>query len=319
MGKFRIKMRRFRFRRGRKHRHSTREHLMPLVAFIPNLITMLAACCGISSIAFSVSKKWEFALLALFASCICDFMDGCVARALNASSKIGAELDSLADFVDFGVAPGLFMYYWMTSQESFSKIPSEITDTIKPLLLVLALFYAMSCAYRLARFNTMLNEPSDPRWKHYFMGIPAPGGCYILLTPVLLWQGVSGLTPLLVRLGVNDPERYKEIFCSPYLGAAMLFIAGALMVSQMPTLALKYLKLPKSSWLLVLAILIPSFAVLHFWMTIGIVGCLYLFSVPVCAYFFSKTNVAPESENGVPSSDAAATSEDEKNESGVGQ
>lgn len=267
------------FRKNRKPRRESSEHLMPVVAFIPNLITMLAACCGISSIVFSVNQKWEYALLALFASGICDFMDGCVARALNASSKIGAELDSLADFVDFGVAPGLFMYYWMISQESFVDNP-----TVRHLLLVLSLFYAMSCAYRLARFNTMLNEPSDPRWKHYFMGIPAPGGCFILLTPVLLWLGFSG------------NEKYKDFFCSPYVGAAMLFIAGALMVSQLPTLALKYLKLPKSSWILVLAILVPSFAVLHFWMTLGIVGCIYFVTIPFCAYFFSKASIATEEE-----------------------
>jgi len=107
MGKFRLRGRRRRAREDRADR-------IPVRAIVPNLVTSLAACAGITSISLSSEGRFMPALCALLVAVVCDGMDGRIARLLNASSKLGAELDSLADFVNFGVAPAMFMYFWMT-------------------------------------------------------------------------------------------------------------------------------------------------------------------------------------------------------------
>ena len=110
-------MGRFRLRPRRSHRHAAGgqgREMVPIKAIVPNLVTSMAACAGIMSITFSSEGRFVPALFALLVACVCDGMDGRVARMLNASSKLGAELDSLADFVNFGVAPALFMFFWLT-------------------------------------------------------------------------------------------------------------------------------------------------------------------------------------------------------------
>ena len=101
-------------RGGKRRNREPRPDRIPLRAIVPNLVTSLAACAGITSISFSSEGRWKEALWALLVAVVCDGMDGRIARMLNASSKLGAELDSLADFVNFGVAPAMFMYFWFT-------------------------------------------------------------------------------------------------------------------------------------------------------------------------------------------------------------
>ena len=211
--------------RGRARRQlESRPDRIPLRAIVPNLVTSMAACAGITSISFSSEGRWLPALWALLVAVICDGMDGRIARLLNASSKLGAELDSLADFVNFGVAPAMFMYFWFTGGPTHMIDGEPVNPTLIRVVLACSLYYAMCDCFRLARFNTMLEQETAPYWKHFFTGVPAPGGCWMVLTPAMI--------ALALDLKWSP---------SPYLGIFMLLFVGSLMASRLPTISLKHL------------------------------------------------------------------------------
>lgn len=259
--------------RGRRRRsQALRSDALPLRAVVPNLVTSLAACAGISSIAFAAEGRWIHALWALVIACVCDGMDGRVARLLHASSKLGAELDSLADFVNFGVAPAMFMYFWLTGK--YFGGACEVGPWMTRAILACALYYALCDCFRLARFNTMLEQPQDPCWKHFFAGIPAPGGCWLVLTPAVLAQALDakGRLPCV-----------SSVLQNPWLGMAVLLFVGSLMASRLPTLSLKAVRINRRYQLPVMAGLLMLVAcfVANFWMTLGVLGVGYLLTVPV--------------------------------------
>ena len=128
---------------------------LPFNMIIPNMVTLLALSCGVTAMRFAVQEKWEWAVIAIIMAAIFDGLDGRVARLLQGTSKFGAELDSLSDFVSFGVAPAFVMYYW--AMTVYPKIGW-----------MLALLLAICCALRLARFNTMLDEEPRPKYWDYF-------------------------------------------------------------------------------------------------------------------------------------------------------
>ncbi|MBQ5530495.1 MAG: phosphatidylcholine/phosphatidylserine synthase [Kiritimatiellae bacterium] len=265
--------RRFRLRRGEGGG-------VPLKALVPNLVTSVAACAGITSISLSSEGRFHEAQIAILIACVCDGIDGRIARLLKASSRLGAELDSLADFVNFGVAPALFMYYWLTggpAHAGFENSPYVIRAALG-----CSLFYAMCDCFRLARFNTMLEETPLPYWKNYFTGVPAPGGCWMLLTPYLL------LTTL--EAEKNFPAAHA-FFSSPAFGMAMLLFTGMLMASRLPTISLKAVHVSKSAQRPVVAggLLLVGCLFANLWLTLGVIGALYILSVPVSAAMFAKT------------------------------
>ena len=196
-------MGKFRFRRRKSHGGENNPKSIPLKALVPNLVTSIAACAGITSISLCSEGRFREALVALLIACVCDGMDGRLARLLNASSKLGAELDSLADFVNFGVAPAMFMYYWLTGGPAHVGCDQVMVRAV----LACSLFYAMCDCFRLARFNTMLETEPLPYWKPYFTGVPAPGGCWMVLTPFILLEAL--------KVQERWPKIY-EIFSSPY-------------------------------------------------------------------------------------------------------
>ena len=262
---------------------------VPLRTMVPNLITSLAACGGISSIAICatnyaktlagqevVARDWGYGFLALLVACVCDAMDGRVARLLKCSSKLGAELDSLADFVNFGVAPAMFMYFWVLAG-GVEMVDGHLTQTIpllvRRLMLVAALFYSMCDAFRLARFNTMLEQPTLPDWKHFFLGVPAPGGCWMVLTPLLLARSLDGVNSVMLH---------------PGMAIGMLIFVGVLMASRIPTVSLKALRISKAARLPTLVgclLLIACFAT-NIWLTLGVIGALYILTIPVVVLMF---------------------------------
>jgi CDP-diacylglycerol---serine O-phosphatidyltransferase len=147
---------------------------VPLRIIAPNLVTLLALSIGLTSIRFAVEGQFEIAVLAVIVAAILDGLDGRLARVLRGTSRFGAELDSLADFVDFGVAPGLILYFWNLHQ-------------MKSLGWFAALVFAIACALRLARFNVMTEDPNQPPWQvHFFTGMPAPAGAVVGLLPIYL-------------------------------------------------------------------------------------------------------------------------------------
>ncbi len=266
-------MRRFRLRGRRRRSRETRVERIPLRSMVPNLVTSIAACAGITSISFSSEGRFLPALWALFVAALCDGMDGRIARLLNASSKLGAELDSLADFVNFGVAPALFMYFWFTGGPAHVIDGQPVNPVLIRVVLGCALYYAMCDCFRLARFNTMLEQETAPFWANFFTGVPAPGGCWMVLTPAM--------TALALDLTWQP---------SPYLGIFMLLFVGTLMASRLPTISLKHVHVSKRSMPFVLAgfLLLVALLVSNFWLTLGIVGFGYILTIPVSGWFFVR-------------------------------
>src|SRR6187402_1297381 len=151
-----------------------RFRLIPVRTLVPNLITLLALCAGLTAIRLAMEEKLEWALAAIVFAALLDGIDGRVARMLKGTSRFGAELDSLADFVNFGVAPAIILYFW------------GLHD-IKSAGWIAALVFAICAGLRLARFNVMIDDPNKPVWAgNFFTGIPAPAGAITVLLPIYL-------------------------------------------------------------------------------------------------------------------------------------
>ena len=162
---------------------------VPIRVVVPNLVTLAALSLGLTSIRFAIDGKFEQAVLAIIGSAVLDGLDGRIARALRGTSRFGAELDSLADFVDFGVAPALILYL-----SSLHRLES--------LGWFAALVFVIAAALRLARFNVMLEDPDRPAWHaNFFTGMPAPAGAIVGLLP--LYLQLSSFVPANTRLPVG--------------------------------------------------------------------------------------------------------------------
>src|SRR4051794_26831324 len=147
---------------------------IPVRTLVPNLITLLALCAGLTAIRLSVEDKLEWALAAIVFAATLDGIDGRVARLLKGTSRFGAELDSLADFVNFGVAPALILYFW------------GLHD-LKSAGWIAAMVFAICAGLRLARLNVMIDDPNRPAWAgNFFVGVPAPAGAITVLLPIYL-------------------------------------------------------------------------------------------------------------------------------------
>lgn len=180
---------------------------VPLRLLIPNLITLLALSLGLTAIRFAVEDQIEWAAIAIAVAAVLDGLDGRIARALKGTSRFGAELDSLADFVDFGVAPAIVLYVFSLHE-------------MKSLGWFAALIFAIACALRLARFNVMVEDRDLPAWRgNFFVGMPAPAGA------------VTGLLPVFLHLSLFNFPNSRSL--APLEIAYVLLIAF-LMASQIP-------------------------------------------------------------------------------------
>src|SRR5690606_37515156 len=147
---------------------------IPVRLLVPNIITLLALCAGLTAIRLTIEGRLEWALGAIVFAAMLDGVDGRLARMLKGQSRFGAELDSLADFVNFGVVPGLILYFWgLNDLGSVGWIAS--------------LVFAICMVLRLARFNVMADDPTKPAWAgNFFTGVPAPAGAIIVMLPIYL-------------------------------------------------------------------------------------------------------------------------------------
>ena len=220
---------------------------------IPNMLTLFALCAGMTSIPFAVQGRWEAAVAAICIAAVFDWLDGYIARLLKGSSRFGAELDSLSDFLCFGAAPGIVVYLWSL-------------HTLGAVGWLPALLYAMCAALRLARFNVAIDEPTLPPWAfNFFSGVPSPGGAGLAVLP-LIFSFIAGDTG----------------FRHPLLTAAILIVVAGLMVSRVPTYSLKKFKI-RNVWVLPTMLLIGLFAagiVVMPWPTLALIGIAYLVSLP---------------------------------------
>ena len=152
-----------------------RFRLIPVRTLLPNLITLLALCAGLTAIRLAVEGKLEWAVAAIVFAALLDGIDGRVARMLKGTSRFGAELDSLADFVNFGVAPALILYFWGLHELGNAGW-------------IAAMVFAICAGLRLARFNVMIDDPNKPAWAgNFFIGVPAPAGAITVLLPIYVY------------------------------------------------------------------------------------------------------------------------------------
>ena len=238
---------------------------LPFNRMIPNILTLLALCAGLTAIRYGLEERWEHAGLALLVAAILDGLDGRIARVLKGASKFGAELDSLSDFICFGVAPALLLYMWTLS--SAGRIGW-----------VLALLFSVCCVLRLARFNTNLDETDQPAWtSNFFSGVPAPaGGALVMLPMFLSFQIGAGL------------------FKQPVVVAVFIVVVSALMVSRIPTFAFKKFRVAPR-WILPTMLLVGLFAatlVSDPWLTMAVTLILYLASIPFSLRSYRKLEQA---------------------------
>jgi CDP-diacylglycerol--serine O-phosphatidyltransferase len=148
---------------------------IPVRTLLPNVITLLALCAGLTAIRLAVEDKLEWAIAAIVFAALLDGVDGRLARLLKGTSRFGAELDSLADFVNFGVAPALIVYFWSLHE-------------LRSAGWIAALVFAISTGLRLARFNVMIDDPNKPAWAaNFFTGVPAPAGAITVLLPIYMY------------------------------------------------------------------------------------------------------------------------------------
>ena len=226
---------------------------IPVRMLVPNVITLLAICAGLTAIRLSTEGRMELAVAAIVFAAVLDGLDGRVARMIKGQSKFGAELDSLADFVNFGVAPGLILYFWQLHELGNGGW-------------IAAMVFAISGGLRLARFNATMDDPDKPAFAaNYFTGVPAPLGAITVLLPIYL-----------AFLGVPRPP--------DVLTALYTLVIAFLMVSRLPVFSGKTVRLrvPPEMVLPVFVSVIFFIALLigYPWYILSTCTVLYLLSLP---------------------------------------
>lgn len=232
----------------------------PFTALIPHIITTVAICFGLTSIRFALQNSWGEAVFAILLAAFFDGIDGRVARLLNTSSHFGAELDSFADLINFGVAPALVMYFF--SLHSLGNPGWAIV-----------LFFAICMVMRLARFNVMaLDESKLPIWgKEFFVGAPAPAAALLCLSPLIFE----------VAFNIQIPSSITAI---------IMVCIGALMVSHFPTMSLKKLPIKQHHTIPAVLLVVIILGALYSapWVTLSFVILFYILSMPIVYWRYRK-------------------------------
>ena len=227
---------------------------------LPNLLTIVGVCLGISSIKFSIDQNFNLAVIFILLAAILDALDGRIARLIKGTSDFGKELDSLTDFVSFGIAPALIIYFWELN--TFGKLGWTIT-----------LLYSVCCVLRLARFN-LTNINKNETWKmNYFEGIPSPIGAILILLPLI--YEISDL---------------KQFFNPKILVPYITILVSAMLISKIPTFSFKKISVPPKLTIFILLFAVLSFVSLMFYTfeTLLLFGFLYILTLPLSAYMFLK-------------------------------
>ncbi|MEM7462376.1 MAG: CDP-diacylglycerol--serine O-phosphatidyltransferase [Pseudomonadota bacterium] len=236
---------------------------IPIRAIFPNLLTLLAICSGLTSIRFSIEGRIELAVAAILLAAVLDGLDGRVARFLKSTTRFGAQMDSLADFVNFGVAPAMMLYF-------------TLMDSVRSFGWIAALIFAICACLRLARFNVMIDMPSQPKWQNnYFVGVPAPAAALTVIAPVYI-----------LLLGVERSDGLA-VFTTFYTLAI-----GLLMISSLPTFSGKEfgkriardLVLP----LMIVLVTVVAFLLTYPWQTLLIFVFIYLAMLPFSWHSWRK-------------------------------
>jgi len=252
---------------------------IPVRMLVPNFITLLAICAGLTAIRLSTEGRMELAVGAIVFAAVLDGLDGRVARMIKGQSKFGAELDSLADFVNFGVAPGLILYFWQLHELNNGGW-------------IAAMVFAISGGLRLARFNASIDDPNKPPFAaNFFTGVPAPAGAITVLLPIYL-----------AFLGTSKPPAT--------LTALYTLLIGFLMVSRLPVFSGKTVRLrvPPEMVLPVFVSVVFFIALLigYPWHILSFGSVLYLMSLPLGWKNYRDHERKAAAAQAAPTTDAAA-------------
>lgn len=248
--------------RGRlRRREPGRLRALPINRLIPNVLTVLALAAGATALRFGLEGRWEPAIGMIILAAVLDALDGRIARLIGGTSGFGAQLDSLSDVIAFGLVPGILVHQFaMKGIGGFGWM--------------VALVYITCCALRLARFNTKLNDPDMPPWAYnYFSGVPAPAGAGLAILPMILAQ--------------QFPD---AIFANAWLNAFWLLGMAALMISQVPTYAMKKMRVPQAQvpFALLAVGVVAAAAVSEPWLTLAGIAVVYLAFIPFSVRSYAR-------------------------------
>ena len=236
---------------------------IPLRAIVPNAVTALALCVGLSGVRFAIAEEWDKAVIAIVVAAVLDGMDGRIARMLKGQSRFGAELDSLSDVIAFGVSPAIILHLW--SLQHWPRFGW-----------LFALAYAVCTALRLARFNAMIDAKDQPHKSAGFLtGVPAPAGAGLMLLPIYLWLASEGEWDVL-----------REIYVTAPWAALVAF----LMISNLATFSWTSLRLRSHVrlWVLAVIALIGGALVTAPWHALSAFAALYAALIPFSLWSYAK-------------------------------
>ena len=235
---------------------------------LPNILTLVGVCLGISSIKFSLDLNFKMAVIFIILAAILDALDGRIARLIKGTTDFGKELDSLTDFVSFGIAPAFIIYFWELN--SYGKLGWAVT-----------LIYSVCCVLRLARFNLTKYENNES-WKHnYFEGVPSPIGALLILSPLIL-----------------ELSEIENIINIPYFVPVFTLSIAVLLISKVPTYSFKKIKIRPGLTIFILFVIGVSFVTLMFFTfeTLIAFSLLYLLSIPLACFTYYKNKKLNKSE-----------------------
>ncbi len=254
---------------GRRHRRGL--PVLTVNRLVPNALTLLGLCSGLTAVRLALLERWELAIAAIVFAMVMDALDGQIARLMRATSEFGAQLDSLSDAISFGVAPALIVYLWALGDAG-------------RIGWALALIFAVSCALRLARFNTKIGTAKAFPWSdRFFSGVPAPAGAGLALLPMVL-----------------SFELGEGFLSSPWFNGFVLAGVAGLMVSTIPTFSAKRFKIPRSyvGFALIGVGALAAFLVGTPWVTLGVLGLAYFASIPIAIFAFRRMQDRYEAQTG---------------------
>jgi CDP-diacylglycerol--serine O-phosphatidyltransferase len=241
------------YRRIDPRRMAERLEELSVGRVVPSVLTLLGLCSGITAIRFAIGSEWNLAVAAIIFAMVFDMLDGRAARFLGADTRFGAQLDSLADLVSFGVAPGVLIYMWSLSRMGNAGW-------------IAALIFCACSAIRLARFNVQsVRDEGSSAHNPYFTGLPTPAAAGLLLLPMLL-----------------DFQFGHPLFRDPWVSGVMIMVSASLMVSRLPTPSIKYMRPARQHRILLWAFigLLAGFMITWPWTTLTIGMAIYLTSIP---------------------------------------
>ena len=229
---------------------------------LPNMLTLIGVCIGLSSIKFALDGKFELAIVAIIFAALIDGLDGRIARLIKGTSKVGKELDSLTDVISFGVAPSFVMYFWLL-------------NNLGKFGWLLCLIYVVCVALRLARFNVSSNE--EPSWRdNFFEGVPSPAGGILVLMPLIF--SLSGFDFFNISYNVLVPVFFISV--------------SFLLISKLPTYSLKKIIIPRSMTVFLLFGIVLFFGLLLIYpfKVVFLSGFIYLSLIPISFLHYRKIN-----------------------------